>query len=155
MEHLGHFDGIVSSLVWTLTKQHGTCGGKFLLKTPGNTISETLYFKISLDALALKNLCLWCEFQSRLLFIISLLIKTFWQPCGRLIYKIYTTSQYTFSTLEGQVTFKIHCTWSQIFLVNIPGKEYIIINHYHFIKNNENSVDANWPGDTSLHQPLL
>ena len=52
-----------------------TCGGKFLLKTPGNAISETLYFKISLDATALKNLCLWCEFQSRLLFITSLLLK--------------------------------------------------------------------------------
>ena len=34
------------------------CSGKFPLKTPGNAISETLYFKISLDALALKNLCL-------------------------------------------------------------------------------------------------
>ena len=31
--------------------------------------------KMSLDALALKNLCLWCEFQSCLLFIISLLLK--------------------------------------------------------------------------------
>ena len=49
--------------------------GKFPLKTPGNAISETLYFKISLDASALKNLCLWCEFQSRLLFLISLLLK--------------------------------------------------------------------------------
>ena len=32
---------------------------------------------MSLDDSALKNLCLWCEFQSRLLFIISLLLKTF------------------------------------------------------------------------------
>ena len=45
--------------------------------TPGNAISETLNFKMSLDALVLKNLCLWCEFQSRLLFIISLLLKNF------------------------------------------------------------------------------
>ena len=43
--------------------------------TPGNAISETLNFRMSLDALVLKNLCLWCEFQSRLLFIISLLLK--------------------------------------------------------------------------------
>ena len=32
---------------------------------------------MSLDASVLKNLCLWCEFQSRLLFIISLLLKNF------------------------------------------------------------------------------
>ena len=56
-----------------LTKQHG-----ILLKTPGNAISETLIFKMSLDASALKNLCLLCEFQSRLLFIVSLpVLKTF------------------------------------------------------------------------------
>ena len=30
---------------------------------------------MSLDASALENLCLWCEFQSRLLFIIRLLLK--------------------------------------------------------------------------------
>ena len=45
--------------------------------TPGNAISETLNFKMSIDASVLKNLCLWCEFQSRLLFIISLLLKNF------------------------------------------------------------------------------
>ena len=44
---------------------------------PGNTISETLIFKMSLDASALKSLCFWCEFQSRVLFIISLLLKNF------------------------------------------------------------------------------
>ena len=32
---------------------------------------------MSIDALALRNLCLWCEFQSHLLFIISLLLKNF------------------------------------------------------------------------------
>ena len=77
LERLGHFDGIVPSLLCILTKQHGICSGKCLLKTPGNAISATLYFKMSLAALALKNLFLWCEFQSRLLFIISLLLKNF------------------------------------------------------------------------------
>ena len=46
-------------------------------KSPGNTIAETLNFKISLDSSTLKNLCLWCEFQSHLLFIISLLLENF------------------------------------------------------------------------------
>ena len=70
---------IVTTLfpVSILTKQHSICGGKYPLKTPGNAISETINFKMSLDALALKNMCLWCEFQSRLLFIISLLLKSF------------------------------------------------------------------------------
>ena len=72
---LGSFDGIVPSLACILTKQYGVRGGKYSLKTPGNSISETLNFTMSLAALALKNLCLWCEFQSRLLFIIRLLLK--------------------------------------------------------------------------------
>ena len=50
----------------------------YILETPGNGISETLKtFKMSLDASALRNLCLWCEFQSCLLFIISLLLENF------------------------------------------------------------------------------
>ena len=75
VECLGHFDRIVPSLADSLAcmlmKQHGIRSGKYLLKT----ISETLNFKMSLDGSALKNLCLWCEFQSCLLFIISLLLK--------------------------------------------------------------------------------
>ena len=60
-----------------LTKQHSICGGKYLLKTPGNAISENINFKMSLDASALKNMYLWSEFQSHLVFIISLLLKSF------------------------------------------------------------------------------
>ena len=74
-EHLGHFDGIVPSLACIATKKYGVCDGKYLLKIPGNGISETLNFKMSLDASALRNLCLLCVFQSCLLFIISLLLK--------------------------------------------------------------------------------
>ena len=33
-------------------------GGEYLLQTPENAISETLNFKMLLDATALKNLCL-------------------------------------------------------------------------------------------------
>ena len=58
-------------------KQHSIRSGKYPLKTLGNAISETLNFEMSLDALSLKNLCLWCEFQSHLLFIISLLLENF------------------------------------------------------------------------------
>ena len=56
VERLGHFDGIVPSLACILTKQHGVRGGKYLLKIPGNGISETLLnFKMSLDASALNS----------------------------------------------------------------------------------------------------
>ena len=75
MECLGHSEHIVPSLADSLAcmlmKQHGIRSGKCLLKT----ISETLNFKMALDASALKNLFLWCEFQSCVLFIISLLLK--------------------------------------------------------------------------------
>ena len=77
LESLGHFDGIVPSLTCILTKQHGVHSGKYLLKNPGNTISETWIFKMFLASSALKNLCLWCKFQSLPLFIISLLLKNF------------------------------------------------------------------------------
>ena len=60
----------------------GIRDGKYLLKTPGNTISETLNFKTTLDAAAFKNLHLWCKFQSRLVHIISLLLKNFLTALG-------------------------------------------------------------------------
>ena len=69
VKRLGHFDSIVHSFPSIWMKQHGVRGGKYLLKTPGNTMS--------LDALVLKNFCPWCKFQSRLLFIIRLLLKNF------------------------------------------------------------------------------
>ena len=41
MERLGYFDSMVPSLTCILMKQHGVSGGKYLLKTPENAISET------------------------------------------------------------------------------------------------------------------
>ena len=87
---LQHFDGIVPSVASIVTKQHDSIRGrKYLLKTPRNANSEILNFIMSLYALALKNLCLWCEFQSYLLIIISLLLENFltalsaWLMLGR------------------------------------------------------------------------
>ena len=56
IEHLGHLDSIVLSLACILMKQHDVRSGKYLLETPGNAISKTLIFKMSLDASALKQL---------------------------------------------------------------------------------------------------
>ena len=39
----------VPSLACILMKQHGVCGGKYLLKTRRDAISETLNFKMSLQ----------------------------------------------------------------------------------------------------------
>ena len=73
VECLGHFNGIVPSITCVLTKQHGVCGGKYFLKNPCKRHFRNSKFQMSLDALALKNLCLGCEFQSCLLCIISLI----------------------------------------------------------------------------------
>ena len=54
---------VAISVACIVTKQHSVCGRKYLLETPGNAISETLNFKMSLDASVSKNLCFWCEFN--------------------------------------------------------------------------------------------
>jgi len=59
VEPLGHFNGTSQSCVYS---DETTCIWCLRWKMPG-------------DASALKNLCLWFEFQSHLLFIISLLLK--------------------------------------------------------------------------------
>ena len=76
-ECLGHFDGIVPSLVCSLTKQHGVGGVKCLLKTPGSAISETLNFKMSLAALALKNLCFGVSSKAAYYSLAACYLKTF------------------------------------------------------------------------------
>ena len=43
VERLGHFDSIVPSLVCIPTKQHGVCGGKYLLKTPERNFRDTKF----------------------------------------------------------------------------------------------------------------
>ena len=73
--HLGHFDslfdGIVPSLARILTKQHGIRGGgEYLLKTPENAIFQNVA-----RCHGPQELVPWCEFQSRLQFIIYLLLK--------------------------------------------------------------------------------
>ena len=45
LECQGHFDCTVPSLACILTKQHGVCSEKHLLKTPGDAITRTLISK--------------------------------------------------------------------------------------------------------------
>ena len=72
MEHLGHFDGIVSSPACFMTKQHGVGDGKQFLKTPGNAISESLNIEMPRT---LRTCAVVVSFESHLLFIIRLLLK--------------------------------------------------------------------------------
>ena len=58
MERLGYVSTAlfpVLRLVCNWTKQHGVHGRKYLLRSPENAISETLIFKMSQDAPALKK----------------------------------------------------------------------------------------------------
>ena len=77
VERLGHFNGIILSLACILTKQHGVRVEKFLLKSPGNAISETLNFKMSLDASVLKNLYLWCSSKATYYSLSACYLKSF------------------------------------------------------------------------------
>ena len=61
--YLGNFDGIVPSLACILEQQSWHLKWKIPLENPGNGISETLNFIMSLDTSAIKNLRLYCEFQ--------------------------------------------------------------------------------------------
>ena len=119
MERLGHFNGIVPSLVCILTKQHGICSGKYHFKTPGNAIFKTLNCKISQDASALKNLCLWCKFQSRLLFIIGLPLKNFFTALITGAYKVsvHKFPGYVLSPRFGNI-FCQKCVCSQELICN-------------------------------------
>ena len=80
VERLGHFEDIVPSLACILTKQHGVCGGKYLLKTTGNTIFKTLNFKMLLDAPALKNLCVSASSKAAYYSLSACYLKLFDSP---------------------------------------------------------------------------
>ena len=69
---LGHFDGIVPSLLFILTKQI-PCENPWKRHFQDSNFQNVPI----IDGSALKHLCLWCKFQSHLLFIISLLLKNF------------------------------------------------------------------------------
>ena len=61
-----------------LMKQHSIRSWRYLLKTPGNAISETLNFKMSLDALALKNFAFGASSKTTYYSLSPCYLKTFW-----------------------------------------------------------------------------
>ena len=72
------------------------------LKNPWRRHYRDSDFKMSADALALKSLCLWCEFQSHLLFIISLLLKNLFDSPGY-IKTMHDYNQARIKTVSSQL----------------------------------------------------
>ena len=79
MERLGRFDvNVPASLACILTKQHGgVCGGKIPPENPWKHHFRDSKFQNVPRCLGPQELVPLCEFQSRLLLIISQLLKTF------------------------------------------------------------------------------
>ena len=72
------------------------------LKNPWRRHYRDSDFKMSADALALKSLCLCCEFQSHLLFIISLLLKNLFDSPGY-IKTMHDYNQARIKTVSSQL----------------------------------------------------
>ena len=54
-----------------------------LVKTPGNAISETLIFKMSLDAWPSRTCAFGASSRSAYYSLSACYVKTFWQPCNK------------------------------------------------------------------------
>ena len=75
---LGHFDGIASSLVYSDETTWHTRWKIPLENLWKHHFRDSNFQNVStIHASSLKNLCLWCELQSYLLFIIRLLLRNF------------------------------------------------------------------------------
>ena len=161
LERQGLADGIVARLACILMKQHGISGWKHLLKTLGNAITETIIFKSSLDALALQNLCLWCEFQSRLPFIISLLLKKHFDSpvltqktpgvcdlhvCWLLICELYVTLVNKFQSLSLSCLKKVEENNTMFpsiitFPTLLVPPDWLKFNRHYLLINNKNEAE--------------
>ena len=103
VERLGHFNGMCIR-----TKPNGIHGGKYILKTPGNAIFETLNFKMSLDASALKNLWLWYKFKAAFYSLSTCYLKTFWQPWPIIIILSVTCNSHLFYSITWQKCLRLY-----------------------------------------------
>ena len=93
------------------------------LETSGKAISKTLNFKLFLGTSALKNLCIWCEFQSRVLFIISVVLRKFLKV-------LYQERSLTFKTSCIIITVPVHL-WLRILITKlIISSPFIRVRQY-------------------------
>ena len=97
------------------------------LKNPWRRHYRDSDFKMSADALALKSLCLWCEFQSHLLFIISLLLKNLFDSPGY-IKTMHDYNQTRIKTVSTQVPLTtlvdpLYQLWQLLYVSSAGGQD--------------------------------
>ena len=80
---------------------------KYLLETPVNAISKTSKFQNA-------SLCLWCKFQTHLLFIISLLLKNFLTA----LHYINILYMPSWKICEWHSTSHVDSYWTAVFVFN-------------------------------------
>ena len=97
------------------------------LKNPWRRHYRDSDFKMSADALALKSLCLWCEFQSHLLFIISLLLKNLFDRPGY-IKTMHDYNQARIKTVSTQLPLTtlvdpLYQLWQLLYVSSVGGQD--------------------------------
>ena len=80
VECLGHFSGIVPSVAFILTKPHGICSGKHLLKTSGNAILVLKISKCSQMPWSSRTCAFSASTKATYYSLWACCLKTFWQP---------------------------------------------------------------------------
>ena len=80
VECLGHFSGIVPSLTFILTKQHGVRCGKYLLKTSGNAILGLKISKCSQMPWSSRNCAFSASTKATYYSLWACCLKTFDSP---------------------------------------------------------------------------
>ena len=99
-----HFNSIVPSLACILAKQHIFRCGKYLLKTPGNAIPETLS----------SRTCAFCAISRASYYSLSALyLKTFWQPWG-LVGKKWNSYEFVLVLFSFFFWWKTHSSWGSV-----------------------------------------
>ena len=97
------------------------------LKNPWRRHYRDSDFKMSADALALKSLCLWCEFQSHLPFIISLLLKNLFDSPGY-IKTMHDYNQARIKTVSTQLPLTtlvdpLYQLWQLLYVSSAGGQD--------------------------------
>ena len=97
------------------------------LKNPWRRHYRDSDFKMSADTLALKSLCLWCEFQSHLLFIISLLLKNLFDRPGY-IKTMHDYNQARIKTVSTQLPLTtlvdpLYQLWQLLYVSSAGGQD--------------------------------
>ena len=97
VECLGHFNGMC-----ILTKPDGIHSGKYILKTPGDAISETLNFKMSKMPQPSRTCAFGTSSKAAFYSLSTCYLKTFWQPWPIIIILSVTCNSHLFYSITWQ-----------------------------------------------------